>query len=62
VTNFKNYNAVVTIYREDNRLKVFKRKVLRKIFGSESEDVRGIGKIAQRGNYKICTAHQMLSE
>jgi hypothetical protein len=48
--------------REERRLRVFERRVLRRIFGPKSDEVTGGGDTSKyiMKSLMICTAHQIL--
>jgi hypothetical protein len=46
--------------REEHRLRVFKNRVLRRIFGSKRDGVTGSGEDYITRNLMICTNHQIL--
>jgi len=46
--------------REKRRLRVFKNRVLRRIFGSERDEVRGSGENSTVRSLMICTPHPIL--
>jgi hypothetical protein len=45
--------------REKCRLRVFKNKVLRRIFGPKRDEVRGECRRLYNKNFILCTAHQI---
>jgi len=46
--------------REEHRLRVFENRVLRRISGSERDEVTGSGENYIMRSLMICTAHQIL--
>jgi hypothetical protein len=46
--------------REEHRLRLFKNRVLRRIFGPKRDEVTGNGEDYITRNLMICTQHQIL--
>jgi hypothetical protein len=46
--------------REECRLRVFKNRVLRRMFGPKRGEITGNGEDYKRRNFMIYTSHQML--
>jgi hypothetical protein len=46
--------------REENRLRVFESRVLRKMFGSPRDELTGAGENCMMMSLMICTPHQVL--
>ena len=47
-------------FREEPRLRMFKNRVLRRIFWSKRDEVTGNGENYIKSSLIICTSHQML--
>jgi hypothetical protein len=46
--------------REEHRLRVLEKRVLRRIFGPKRDEVTGEWKCCTMGNFMICTHHPIL--
>jgi hypothetical protein len=53
------YETFSLILRVEYRLRVFKSRVLRRIFGSKRDDVAGAWKASHKRNFVICTLRQV---
>jgi hypothetical protein len=50
---------LVLTLREDNRLRVFENRVLRRIFGPKRDEVTGVGENCIMRNFKTCAVLQV---